>query len=239
MRVDFVVVQVILVQEQLSNNRIIIDINKKGNLIASVTSSTAVLKSKTVVVMEKEKIYLELNKFNGKIPIMVIMKAMGMECNQEVIQMVGSDPCFISLLLPSIEDSVNLGIYSRQQALEFLESKVKRSRFQSPTAQEPEAIRVLSEIFLAHVPVQKNNLRPKCVYTAVMLKRLLEAYLNKDSVDDKDYVGNKRFELSGQLISILFEDLFKSLITSTAQSIENCLKTKRSSQLDVVKASVV
>ncbi|KNA03888.1 hypothetical protein SOVF_204850, partial [Spinacia oleracea] len=35
--------------------------------------------------------------------------------------------------------------------------------------------------------------------------RLLEAFLNKAAVDDKDYVGNKRFELSGQLLSLLFE----------------------------------
>ena len=28
-------------------------------------------------------------------------------------------------------------------------------------------------------------------------------------MDDKDYYGNKRLELAGQLVSILFEDLFK------------------------------
>lgn len=31
------------------------------------------------------------------------MKAMGMESDQEVVQMVGRDPRFSSLLLPSIE----------------------------------------------------------------------------------------------------------------------------------------
>ncbi|TYH98570.1 hypothetical protein ES332_A11G006000v1 [Gossypium tomentosum] len=53
--------------------------------------------------MDKEKIYLLLNQFVKKIPIMVVMKAMGMESDQEVMQMVGADPCYSALLLPSME----------------------------------------------------------------------------------------------------------------------------------------
>nr|GMD70216.1 DNA-directed RNA polymerase III subunit 2-like [Ipomoea batatas]GMD72327.1 DNA-directed RNA polymerase III subunit 2-like [Ipomoea batatas] len=36
------------------------------------------------------------------VPIMVVMKAMGMESDQEVVQMVGKDPRYSALLLPSI-----------------------------------------------------------------------------------------------------------------------------------------
>ena len=34
---------------------------------------------------------------------MVVMKAMGMQSDQEVVQMIGRDPRYGSLLLPSIE----------------------------------------------------------------------------------------------------------------------------------------
>jgi hypothetical protein len=34
---------------------------------------------------------------------MVVMKAMGMECDQEVAQLIGRDPRLSSLLLPSFE----------------------------------------------------------------------------------------------------------------------------------------
>lgn len=34
---------------------------------------------------------------------MVVMKAMGMESDQEVVQLVGRDPRYSALLLPSIE----------------------------------------------------------------------------------------------------------------------------------------
>ncbi|KAL4309152.1 hypothetical protein GQ457_01G039260 [Hibiscus cannabinus] len=67
---------------------------------ASVTSTSEARKSKTNFQMEKEKIYLLLNQFAKQIPI---MKAMGMESDQEVVQMVGRDPRYSALLLPSIE----------------------------------------------------------------------------------------------------------------------------------------
>lgn len=48
---------------------------------------------------------LDYNVFQNvsQIPIMVVMKAMGMESDQEVVQMVGRDPRYSALLLPSIE----------------------------------------------------------------------------------------------------------------------------------------
>nr|GEU83268.1 DNA-directed RNA polymerase III subunit 2 [Tanacetum cinerariifolium] len=73
--------------------------------------------------MEKEKISLVLTSFTTKVPIMVVMKAMGMEADQEVVQMLGRDPQYAALLLPSIEECASAGVYTQQQALEFLEKK--------------------------------------------------------------------------------------------------------------------
>ncbi|KAK4855821.1 hypothetical protein QYF36_011267 [Acer negundo] len=206
--------KVLLIQEQLSKNRIIIDTDKKGNINASVTSNTELVKSKTVIQMEK-----------GKIPIMVVLKAMGMESDQEVVQMVGRDPRFSALLLPSIEDCASLDIYTQEKASEYLEGKVKKFNFGSPSSnQERRALAILRDVFLANVPVSKNNFRPKCLYVGVMLRRMMEAMLNKDAMDDKDYVGNKRLELSGQLVSLLFEDLLKTMITQSQNTIDFILK---------------
>ncbi|KAG5106365.1 hypothetical protein JHK82_043335 [Glycine max] len=62
------------------------------------------------------------------------------------------------------------------------------------------------------------------VYIAVMMRRIMDAILNKDAMDDKDYVGNKRLELSGQLISLLFEDLFKSMTTEVKNLTDKMLE---------------
>ncbi|KAJ3672618.1 hypothetical protein LUZ60_007339 [Juncus effusus] len=225
--------KVILIQEQLSKNRIIIDRDSKGRVNASVTSSTHETKTKTVIFMDKEKIYLQLNQFAKPIAIMAVMKAMGMESDQEVVQMVGRDPRYSDLLLPSIQECAFERIYTQQQALDYMNGKVTHSGFGNPETRKDRAKSILNDLYLAHVPMKEGNFRPKCIYTAVMLRRMLDAILNEDTFDDKDYVGNKRLELSGQLVSLLFEDLFKTMNAELLSSMTASYnKTSRSTPLD-------
>ncbi|GJM89953.1 hypothetical protein PR202_ga06184 [Eleusine coracana subsp. coracana] len=99
-------------------------------------------------------------KGTERIPIMVVMKALGMETDQEVMQMVGRDPRYGDLLFSSIQ------------------------------------------------------------------------VVHPSSGNQKDYVGNKRLELSGQLISLLFEDLFKSLNSEAVDQMNKCIEKHHSSPAD-------
>ncbi|KAG6476798.1 hypothetical protein ZIOFF_066046 [Zingiber officinale] len=219
--------KVILMQEQLSKNRIIIDTDSKGRehflstftiiittlirVTASVTSSTHETKSKTVFFMDEEEIYLHLNQFNEPIPIVVILMAMGMENVLDIVQMVGS--VHEDLLAASILDCMNKNIYTQQQALNFLDGKIGIT---NPTNHGNKktglAKAILRNVFLAHVPLNEDNFHPRRIYTAVMIRRMLDAF-STHTFDDKDYLGNKQLLLSGQLISMLFENLFKSMNT--------------------------
>ncbi|PQQ19093.1 hypothetical protein Pyn_00604 [Prunus yedoensis var. nudiflora] len=117
---------------------------------------------------------------------MVVMKAMRMESDQEVVQIVGRDPRYAALLMPSMEDCAKESIYTQE------ETKVKRFGFAGASSEKDGArvITLLQDAFLANVR-SENNLRPKCIYVAVMLRCIMDATLNKDAMDDKDYVGNK------------------------------------------------
>ncbi len=73
-----------------------------------------------------------------------------------------------------------------------------------------ETIDILKNVVLAHIPLSKNMpFFAKCRYLALMIRRIIEASQDPSKLDDKDYYGNKRLELAGQLVSLLFEDLFK------------------------------
>merc|ERR1719201_296175 len=69
---------------------------------------------------------------------------------------------------------------------------------------------VLERQVLSHIPAPNGNFAPKSRYLCLMIRRCLDARHDRTLLDDRDYYGNKRIEGAGQLISLLFEDLFKS-----------------------------
>ena len=59
--------------------------------------------------------YLKHNSLGDDIPIVIILKAMGLECDQEIVQLVGTEPEMVDLFSGSLEEPYNLGIYSQEQ----------------------------------------------------------------------------------------------------------------------------
>ena len=239
--------KVILIQEQLSKNRIIIDVDNKGEVGASVTSSTHERKSKTSIAVKHGKLYLRHNTFADEIPVLVVLKAMGLESDQEAVQLVGTDHAYASLLSPSLQECSSLGIFTQRQALEFCGSKVRAatrggggggSSYIGRTKRNrvDEARDILAGVVLAHVPVTAYDFRLKRAYVAVMIRRILHAMVDRSTIDDKDYYGNKRLELAGQLLALLFEDCFKRLNADLKRQADAVLsKSNRATQFDILK----
>lgn len=243
--------KVILMQEQLSKNRIIIEKDTKG-LVANVQSSTHERKSRTSVVVKHNKLYLHHNTLESDINIAIVLRAMGVETDQEIIQLVGTDPRFVDGMAGTIYECAQEGVHTETQALLFIGKKAKtfggpaygsaRGRFSSskkkPTtsakpkesAQGPpphpkqksidHARDLLAGVILSHIPVKQFDFWDKAVFVAQMLRRILIAKDDPTTIDDKDYYGNKRLELAGQLLALLFEDLFKKMNSELKKGVD-------------------
>ncbi|PKU37464.1 dna-directed rna polymerase iii subunit rpc2 [Limosa lapponica baueri] len=225
--------KVILIQEQLSKNRIIVEADRKGTVGASVTSSTHEKKSRTNLIVKQGRFYLRHNTLSEDIPIAIIFKkcnirakftkresvkitnlpdtdmglllallvlhAMGVESDQEIVQMIGTEEHVMAAFAPSLEECQKAQIFTQMQALKYIGNKVRRQRMwggPKKTKME-EARELLASTILTHVLVKEFNFRAKCIYTAVMVRRVILAQ-GENKVDDRDYYGNKRLELAGQ-----------------------------------------
>ena len=230
--------KVILVQEQLSKNRVIVEADaRKETVSASVTSSTHERKSKSYVVLKKGLLYMRHNILSEDVPITILLKAMGVTSDMEMMSIVaGTDGTLQEEFAINFEESIKLEIYTQQQALDYLGARIKIARkpmaFGMPRRNYvQEALEAISGVFVAHVPIEDLNFRPKAMYIAYMARRVLKAKHNSALVDDRDYVGNKRLELAGQLLSLLFEDLFKKYNYDIKMNMDKLLRRPARTEL--------
>jgi len=270
----------ILIQEQLSKNRVILeeDGNKQSGstVMASITSSTRERKSKSYVLMKHGRVYLRNNTLGDDIPVIIVLKAMGVESDLELVQLVvGSDEEeqeeLVNAMALSLEEPLKAGVRTQLQALRYIGTKIRgrgggggASSVQQggaaggssgvagsgvapssatshyhrkpPLSMEEEAREVLANVVLSHVPVEHFDFRVKALYIGHIVRRVLLVHLGKLPLDDKDYYGNKRLELAGNLLSLLFEDLFKIFNKDLKRQADLVLsKPNRAQAFDVVK----
>lgn len=266
--------KVILVQEQLSKNRILVEADR-GVVQSSVTSSTHERKSKTYVVAKPgdNRCYLKHNSLAEDIPIAIALKAAGLTSDFEMMELVcGEDQVFQDLFAVNLEEASRMGVKTQHEALIYLGTRVRGGRFSFGTTKlSPleEGLEALAQTIVAHIEPSTNPspsgnssspnsasnghvngsdtshgeaagaaalggktevLQSKALYLAIMTRRVVAALADPELVDDRDYVGNKRLELAGQLMSLLFEDLFKTFNSQFRQAIDKSLKKPNRAQ---------
>lgn len=229
--------RVLLMQEQLSKNRIIVETDMKHNVCATITSTTAESKSRCIIMYKNHKLYLKHNSFTDDISVCIILRAMGYETDQEIFQMVGSEQQYVDGILLSLHDLYTENIKTRVDALYYIGKKIRprlmAKGFFSPMKEKQvkhekdiveEGLDFLNRVLLSHIQ-QKNKHdfcnKARCI--CLMIRRVIDCVNNKKMVDDKDYYGNKRLELAGQLISLLFEDLYKRFYFTLKKHIDQTL----------------
>jgi len=236
----------LLMQEQLSKNRVIIAEDTKKYLSANITSSTNERKSNANILLKNGRLYVRNNTLGDDVNVVIVLKAMGMVADSEIVQLVGNESDVQDALALTLQESSKLNIRSQLDALRYVGHKIRnpekvtqavsrggviRTMYQRPAkSPEDEAREVLANVLLSHVPITNFDFRPKCIYICYIIRRILLVKAGKQEVDDKDYYGNKRLELAGQLLALLFEDLFKNMTKSLKKEIEMVLSKPAAAQ---------
>ncbi|XP_076753191.1 RNA polymerase III subunit RpIII128 [Xylocopa sonorina] len=228
--------KVILIQEQMLRNRIILEEDSKGCIVASCNSSTHERKTKTNVVGRAGRYYMRHNIFQDDIPVTVIFKAMGIVSDQEIMQLIGTEEEFMKKFAPSLEECHTLNVFAQNQALRFLSNKRKQKRYSVIKSSITDEMKdILATNILSHVPVIDFNFKMKATYIALMIRKVMKAQSDGKLVDDRDYYGNKRLELAGSLLSLMFEDLFKRFNWELKQIADKNIPKIKAAQFDIVK----
>ncbi|ELQ75060.1 RNA polymerase III, second largest subunit [Trachipleistophora hominis] len=175
----------ILIQEQLSKNRIIVT-----NETSTVSSFTSERKSRTTVIRKNNNYFVKNNVFTEDVPLIVLLKNYGVE-EHEIVSL----GC-------SLND-LRIDVHA------YLKSVCKgREGF-------------MDEIVLPNVKREVKG------FYLLTMARLIE---RKGTFSDLDFLGNKRFELSGSLLCLLFEDALKRFNEEIKKGIDKILSKRMRAQ---------
>ena len=176
----------------------------------------------------------------SEIPLFVVFRALGFVADKDILEHLVydfEDHEMMQLLRNSIEEAQV--IQSQDVALDFI-----GKRGSAVGVTRPKRIQYAKEILqkelLPHVGVHEDCETKKAYFLGYIVHRLLLCALGRKKEDDRDHFGNKRMDLSGPLIAMLFRQLFRKVTKDVRLYSQRCIDSGKDIQLTLaVKAKTI
>ncbi|HDM67399.1 MAG TPA: DNA-directed RNA polymerase subunit B, partial [Thermoplasmatales archaeon] len=215
--------RVLITVEDLAPNRVLVERNRRyGQAIevAKVFSQREGYRALTVVEKKKDgMLMVSIPTTYGQIPLMILLRALGMESDEEIVDVICVDPRMEPYVLANIEECANeYGITTREEAIAYLGKKFAGGQAKEYRIRRVETL--LDRNLLPHLGNDPSDRYTKAIFMARMGMAVLELALGKREEDDKDHYANKRLKLAGDLMEDLFRVAFTALCKDLKYQIE-------------------
>jgi DNA-directed RNA polymerase III subunit RPC2 len=181
--------------------------------------------------------------FAEDLPVFVVFRALGVQSDQEIMQIIDPTGSVTDLLMSSLQEGIKLKINSQEQALDVIDKRLRQQQMVGIIASKEErsmphykAREFLRSMFVPHIPSTLTEFHKKAVYFGLMVRWLLQSIRDPSLADSRDFFGNKRLELAGELIDLLFEDLFKTFNLNITKSVKKYLTRSKAPDLTAISA---
>jgi len=210
----------IVTMEDLAPNRIIVDIDKKGAkpvYQAKIFSTTVGFRARIELKLKSDgAIYASMPGVPTLIPLVILMRALGLESDKEIAEAVSLEGDVQRELEPSFEKAI--GIDTVTDAILFIGNRVAHGQVEEYRIRRAET--AIDRNFLPHIGRTSESRRDKALFLGEMACRAIELKLGRRKTDDKDHFKNKRLRLAGTLLADLFRVAFRNLCRDMKYQLE-------------------
>ena len=215
--------RVLITVEDLAPNRVLVEKSSRYGTdveVAKVFSQREGYRALTVVEKRKDgMLMVSLPTTYGQIPLMILLRSLGMENDEEIVDVIAVDPKMEPFVLANIEECAKeYGITTKEEAIAFLGKKFAGGQAKEYRVKRVETI--MDRHLLAHLGNAPEDRLTKAIFMARMGMAVLELALGKREPDDKDHYANKRLKLAGDLMEDLFRVAFTALCKDLKYQIE-------------------
>ncbi len=223
--------KVLITIEDLASNRFLTERDATGpsEIVGKMFSEYGSFKiPHTIEKLKDGLFYISFTRVK-RIPIIVVIKALGLLKDEEITKFILSSRQFDEVIINLLEF---VGIKSEEEALDFIAKKIGIT--QSKDVRVERTKEILDKYLLPHLGIKTEDRITKAYNLCKMMKKYLLTASNELPVDDKDHYMNKRLKMSGDLLADLLRLNLKVLIGDLLYNFQRIVKRGKFPSIKVI-----
>ncbi len=217
--------------EDLASNRFIVEEHSTGvtDFVGKIFSERGPYKIPHTIERMKDGIfYLSFTRVK-RVPIIAVIKALGLIKDEEIMQMISKDKQYDEILI-NLFEFVN--VKNADDAIDYIAKKIGITQAREIRLERMNEI--IEKYLLPHVGIKKEDRLAKAHNLCKMLKKYILVSNGEVPSDDKDHYMNKRIKMSGDLLSDLFRMNLKVLIGDLLYNFQRIVKRGKFPSIKVI-----
>jgi DNA-directed RNA polymerase subunit B len=230
--------RILVLVEEIAPNRIITEKVNQGSIaeIARIHSEKDGYVQRHLVERKQDGIITISFANITRLPIVVLLKALGLESDKEIITAISLDP--------EVQEEFYLNLFelevpTKEAAIDEIGKHVKISQKEYRVDR---VTKLIDKYLLPHLGQNPSDRIDKAFFLAKTIEKLIKLHLGKIEEDDLDHYANKRLRLSGDLLEILLRSILLGkwgLITRITYNYQKLTKRGRVPPLPAIIESNV
>ena len=220
--------RIIVNVEDLSANNFMVE-NVKGNLMGRFFAAKGSYKIPHSFERKKDGIYYMSFTRVKNMPIVVVLKALGMLKDEEIMRAVSDEKNYEEIILNLFEF---VDIKTQDDAIDYVARRIGIA--QSKEVRQERTREIFDKYLFPNIGMGTETRAVKARNLCKMLKKYIDIGAGVRSTDDKDHYMNKRIRLSGDLLIDLFRVNFKILVGDILYNFQRIIKRGKLPSIRVI-----
>ena len=182
----------------------------------------------TVERMKDGIYYLSFTRVK-RIPLILLLKALGMTKDEDIMLAVSRDRQFDEVLINLLEF---VSVKNEDDAMDAIAKKIGITQTKEIRLERMNEI--IDKYLLPHVGIKQSDRLAKSYNLCKMLKKYIACAAKEIAVDDKDHYMNKHIKMSGDLLADLFRMNLKVLIGDLLYNFQRIVKRGKFPSIKVI-----
>jgi len=230
--------RILVLVEEISSNRIIVAKVNAGNIgeVARIHSEKDGYVQRHILERRHDGIILISFANINKLQIAVLLKALGLENDKDIITAISTDPEVQEEFSPNL---YGIDINTKAEGLDEIGKHIKIPQKEYRVER---VVKLIDRYLLPHLGQNPENRLEKALFLAKAVGKTIRLHMGKIEEDDLDHYSNKRLKLAGDLLEILFRSILLGkwgLITRITYNYQKLTKRGRLPPLQAIVESNV